>query len=415
MLSQKVIALCPICESPSSDSQFITSGSIEIHMESFFFSVDLCKECGALYIKERTDCPHLYTAAFDPEKEHGYRQEGLEPLTEEIWNYHNKLIQVQELMELVPPQAHTLAYVEVGSGDGSLFRLFNEHCLGKRIQVDATLIESSGASGPCTAMENCRVISTSILNLPPEIDHGRAGGDFDVAVLSHCLEHFDNPRQVLAIVRRMLKSGGLLYIEVPDGIRSDYSIAFPLGYYHVVNYNAVNLSWMISQLGFDIVDVVQREKQPGLRVIARKKNRQEHHPIDPVSYLWTRGTVAQWQCRKNTLVKQLQALAGGMAQGEKILLYGAGVHTISILKALPQWLDNGIAAVTDTNPGIRQLMGVPVISPEAVDFCNYKYVVVSSYTYQEEIADRLLKMQCPQEKIIRLYDRIFSYDASKIR
>ena len=409
MLTRKTLSHCPVCKALSSDSEFITSGSIEIDMEPLFFSVDLCRICGALYIRERTIHPSLYTEAYDPEKEHGYREEGLEPLTEEIWNYHNKCLQVEELAELVFPDQDSLAYVEVGSGDGSLFRLFNDHCAKNKINLDATLIESSGASSPCGIIPNCRVISASIMRTA-----FKAGDNFDIAVLSHCLEHFDNPREVLGIVHEMLKPNAIVYIEVPDGIRSDYSLSLPLGYYHVVNYNAVNLSWMVSQAGFEILNIVQREAQPGLRVIARKTKNMRLIPIDRISYHWTRGTVSQWERRKNGLIKKLMALSRQLKGEEKLILYGAGVHTFSILKELPQWVQQDTVKVTDSNPRIRQIMGIPVIPLSEIDFSEYRYVVISSYTYQNEIAVRLEQLQCPNEKIIRLYDWIFSYDISKI-
>ncbi len=409
MQTRKVLSHCPICEALSSDSEFIISGSIEIDMEALFFSVDLCQNCGALYSRERMVYPDLYTEAYDPEKEHGYRDDGLEPLTEEIWNYRNKRLQVEELAELVPPDRNTISYVEVGSGDGSLFRLFNEHCAKSQIDLDATLIESSGASTPCKLIPNCRVISTSVMHKSLKI-----GGHFDMAVLSHCLEHFDNPRQVLGTVRDMLKPDAVVYIEVPDGIRSDYSLSFPLGYYHVVNYNAINLSWMIRQAGFDILDIVQRETQPALRVIARKAKDERRTSIDPISYFWTRGTVTQWERRRNGLIKRLKALSHHLEGGEKLLLYGAGVHTFSILNALPQWIQQNTVKVTDSNPRVRQIMGLSVIPPSKIDFTEYRYVVISSYAYQDEIEATLHQLKCPVEKIVRLYEWIFSYDISKI-
>ena len=39
---------------------------------------------------------------------------------------------------------------------------------------------------------------------------------FDAVILWHVLEHLDHPQTTLALISRVLKPGGLLYLEVPN-------------------------------------------------------------------------------------------------------------------------------------------------------------------------------------------------------
>jgi SAM-dependent methyltransferase len=49
---------------------------------------------------------------------------------------------------------------------------------------------------------------------------------YDLIVLSHSLEHLLDPRNVLELILRSLRAGGLLYIEVPN-IPRDTLLRFP--------------------------------------------------------------------------------------------------------------------------------------------------------------------------------------------
>jgi len=399
--SLHVLDECPVCGGDTGSVEPVTEDYIEVFGEPHFFSVDLCPACGAIYSKTRSINEKLYSPELDLEKEHGHQRPPLAPLSEAAWNFGTKSLQVSELGRAVGEAKH-IRYLEVGASDGTLFRMFQQAVGRDGADIEATLIESSGAALPCEAIDGCRVIAQSVLS-----DIDVAPGSFDLAVLSHCLEHFENPRDVIAKVRAFLRPGGILFVEVPDGLRFDRSISSPLGYFHIVNFNIVNLAWMIEGLGFELIDAEQRDHYPGIRVIARGRDggTKAASPLGAVSPALARNAVRHWRDAGAAAIARLEE----RAPDGKILVYGAGTHAVALLRRLPDWLRSDRASFADSNPRIGSFLGRPVLSPSEIDFGKFDLVVISSYAYQEEIAKSLLGLGCPEDKLFRFYDEIFAY------
>jgi SAM-dependent methyltransferase len=401
-----VLAHCPVCAANADTSEAITEDFIEVFGEPHFFSVDLCPACGAVFSRARSINEKLYSPELDLEKEHGHQRPPLAPLSEESWNFGTKSMQVAELIRVLGAdstvKSGTVKYVEVGASDGTLFRMFRERAMSLGCNVEGILIESSGAALPCEAIEGCRVIAQSVLDVS-DVEPGSC----DVAVLSHCLEHFDNPREVIAKVGSMLRPGGVLYVEVPDGLRFDRSISAPLGYFHIVNFNILNLSWMIEALGFDLTDAEQRDHYPGIRVIARRSEAGEISaaPIGDVSAVLSRSGVRRWREEGKAALARLDAIG----EDARVLVYGAGTHAVALLRHKPEWLRGKRMQFADSNPRIDQFLGRSVLTPDQIDFADYDRVVISSYAYQDEIARSLVERGCPATKLFRFYDDIFAY------
>jgi hypothetical protein len=70
-------------------------------------------------------------------------------------------------------------------------------------------------------------------------------GLFDVVVLSHVLEHFSNPGQVLSQVRQLLKPDGILIVIVPI-----YTPLSTDGHWHT-GWNVLQLGNFLTNAGFD--------------------------------------------------------------------------------------------------------------------------------------------------------------------
>jgi 2-polyprenyl-3-methyl-5-hydroxy-6-metoxy-1,4-benzoquinol methylase len=78
------------------------------------------------------------------------------------------------------------------------------------------------------------------------------GTKVDLITLVHVLEHVYNPKEMLLVLKQYLKSGGMLYIEVPDFevlTSHDYHIA------HVWYFSEKTLSLLATSLGFSVTKV----------------------------------------------------------------------------------------------------------------------------------------------------------------
>ena len=86
---------------------------------------------------------------------------------------------------------------------------------------------------------------------------------FDVITLSHVIEHVHEPQKLLESVHRLLKPGGVIYVETPN-IESHGAALFKKEWRglesprHLVLFNLVSLSELLFTTGFEAVRVVRR-------------------------------------------------------------------------------------------------------------------------------------------------------------
>lgn len=90
---------------------------------------------------------------------------------------------------------------------------------------------------------------------------GLADASFDLVHLSHVLEHLDNPLATLAEIRRVLRPGGLLAIEVPNELENLYVRLhrvvgrvkpYPVPCTHVCFFTARTLRQMLATAAFQV-------------------------------------------------------------------------------------------------------------------------------------------------------------------
>lgn len=86
---------------------------------------------------------------------------------------------------------------------------------------------------------------------------------FDAITLSHVIEHVHEPKQLLQAVQRLLKPGGIVYIDTPN-IQSKGAQLFGKNWRgietprHLVLFNPVSLSGLLSTTGFRYIKIERR-------------------------------------------------------------------------------------------------------------------------------------------------------------
>jgi len=123
-----------------------------------------------------------------------------------------------------------------------------------------------------------------------------------------------------------------------------------------------------------------------------------------------------WSGKERAFVQEL----GGRLKGEKVFLWGGGVHTLMLLRLLK---DQGfpvhkIEGIIDSNPFKhgQEILGINIVSGNNVGWrtgLGCSDILISSRAFEEEIFNDVSAEKATEVNVIRLYDGIMenSYEA----
>lgn len=106
--------------------------------------------------------------------------------------------------------ATTLKLIDVGCSHGNF--LLQCHKLCPSVQLEGCDMDE-GALNESVAANVAKLFHTNSVDKP--LGNLESDG-YDVITLFHCLEHLEDPLAALKDARRVLKPGGLLFVEVPN-------------------------------------------------------------------------------------------------------------------------------------------------------------------------------------------------------
>jgi SAM-dependent methyltransferase len=160
------------------------------------------------------------------------------------WRRLGALAKAENVLALCATSPHA-SVLEIGAGEGSLLARLAELGFGERLF--AAEISSSGARA-------IRARGLQRLAAPVRFDGARlpfADARFDLAVLSHVLEHAEHPRQLLVEASRVAR---LLFIEVPleDTWRLPREFT-PDAVGHINFYSPASLRRFVQTCGFEVL------------------------------------------------------------------------------------------------------------------------------------------------------------------
>jgi len=235
---------------------------------------------------------------------------------------------------------------------------------------------------------------------------------FDVVIGRQVLEHIKDPVSFLRSIRRILRRDGLVALEVPDvQLWMRYGVIGTFFPEHLSYFSRLSLKNLVTSIGFDIVSM--RQRHTDIFLVARKSENIEKQTIlfDPeelqrISTLLTGypGKIQRMKTELSALIHQEKN------NGKSIVVYGAGVHTTGLFSLL-QLGEKEIDHVIDDNkavwgkyiPGFNKAIGSPALLEEL----DHKYlVIVSGFSYQEEILHQLEKVRSNQLEVVILYPKI---------
>ncbi len=279
---------------------------------------------------------------------------------------------------------------DIGAHDGSLLSYFKDNGW----QVGGCDFSQSGHS---YAQETYGVQ----LDLMDFLPVAHAPGSIDVITIFQVLEHVLTPLPLLRKVREDLNDDGLFIIEVPNLDQpSAHNLANYFDFEHVSYFELASLTNVLAIAGFQVVASEVYERNQALRVVARKG------PLGGVvenCFAANRDRVLAYRDQYQQIVAQVSEKLQA-AQGQKVILYGAGQHTEQLLRSVPAAEALEIVALVDSSPEKqgKQILGYEVKPPSWLADQTGAVVVVSSFSFAKAIGDTITKFNA-NLPIVELY------------
>lgn len=288
-------------------------------------SVCACNECGMIYAS---------TSAINIDYNNSiYERPGALGSGESPYDKERLRATVELLKQHVPVNARVL---DIGCAQGGMLDALKEAGF-----LDVCGIDPSGICvGACRAKGH-NVLLGNAQNIP-------LNQQFDLIILSHVMEHLENPRQVLQILKDHLTPNGEIYIEVPDA--DNYTLPFfDFNSEHVNHFAEDTLDELIYKTGYCMLND-QKRLTYGRKAIplvnGRKVNalwvlcRRRRSTRDMMSYIYKSKTEMLHLSNKLDL-----ALEGK----EGVVIWGAGEYLSHILPLISK----PIFAIVDRNPHLK--------------------------------------------------------------
>ena len=154
--------------------------------------------------------------------------------------------------------------LDVGSAEGTFLRLFEDGFPRWQAQGVEPSADFSAFARSHFGLRNVATARLEDLESWPS-------EQFDLITINHVLEHLLNPDWFFSTARRMLKTGGHLFIDVPDAESESRGIG-NLHIAHVYHFTMASLGNFLAKHGFEVVSSRKGTETPQwtFQIMARK-------------------------------------------------------------------------------------------------------------------------------------------------
>lgn len=287
--------------------------------------------------------------------------------------------------------------LDIGCSTGHLLSLFKDAGYGSVLGIDP--------SPAC--VETARKISGVEAKVDNISDYSPTTG-FDLVILSAVLEHFVDLDSAMNKIGSLLEDGSLLFVEIPDASRFNSYIYTPFQQFsieHINYFSRCSATNLLSRYGFEVLSVEENENRinqtidPDLLIMARKSGDLEREiEKDDITAPNLRDYIVKCSKMDQEMKGRLDAVT---AEREAIIIWGVGTHTQMLIGS---GLDlSRVLCFVDSNVRYRgkKINGVEIKAPEDID--SDAPILISSYSYQEEIAQQIRGPLSLSNEILVLY------------
>lgn len=184
-----------------------------------------CDECSLYFIDSPTD--EEINSLYKNEYHNNIKNKLFETAKSKM-RYARSLSQFNFIKQTIDLKNKDIC--EIGAFDGLLLSLFkknNNNVFGYELNDDA------------------RVYAKKKYDIDLKENFLESKSKYDIIILSHVIEHFREPKEILIKIKSMLKENGFIYIEVPNSpMLNECSYNMLMRYLnteHIVNFNMDNL------------------------------------------------------------------------------------------------------------------------------------------------------------------------------
>ena len=196
-----------------------------------------CDECSLYFIDSPTD--EEINSLYKNEYHNNIKNKLFETAKSKM-RYARSLSQFNFIKQTIDLKNKDIC--EIGAFDGLLLSLFkknNNNVFGYELNDDA------------------RVYAKKKYDIDLKENFLESKSKYDIIILSHVIEHFREPKEILIKIKSMLKENGFIYIEVPNSpMPNECSYNMLMRYLnteHIVNFNMDNLIKFAESVDLKIV------------------------------------------------------------------------------------------------------------------------------------------------------------------
>ncbi|MDD5010594.1 MAG: class I SAM-dependent methyltransferase [Phycisphaerae bacterium] len=383
---------CPICSCSEKTSLYRQNfnNTVIALMESY--DVVVCKSCGFVYadnIPSQADFNNYY--AVMSKYEFNYK-DGI--VSNDYIDYYAKIVNF-----LIPHITDVNAKIlDIGCSTGSLLSIFKSKGYANLSGIDPSPL--------CvrTARELYGIEAT--VN---NISNFKADKKFDLIILSAVLEHLVDFGDSMQKIHALLKDQGLLFIQIPDAERFGLYISAPFQQFsteHINYFSQYSIRNLLEKFSFKTIKIQQGENKlnmitdPDIFVLSRKTAHNDFQIVkDDVSELNIKNYITKCS---NIDLEIKKIIKENLLKENKIIVWGVGTHTQRLIGS---GLDpSKILYFVDSNTRYigKKLNGIEIKSPADIKEKDIP-ILISTCSYQQEIACQIKEVLKLNNKIIKLY------------
>ena len=289
-------------------------------------------------------------------------------------------------------------FLDVGCGQGSLLKKLNIPQL-KKFGLDPIQNTSKDDT------ESIVFINGFIETYNVDLDK-----KYDVISCISSLEHYYNPDTVLNKFKQLLVLDGILILEIPDTLNPKAQLAEFFSFEHLSHFTKDSLTRILNFYNFDIIEFDKNVSIPNIRVAARKKNNTIYKKVKKSEKLIIKDTFNKYIETKKSEINRLGKVIYPIIEDckinkKKILIYGAGDHTIHLFEHFK--IENYVTKYVDSDPKKwgKKFRGKKIIKPSEIKNETLANIIISSHDYETEIFNTININNPNQLGITCLYNR----------